>query len=130
MAAIRKPREPSPIPPAALEAVERWCVQIIPETDEEFQRLIAKSTGSAITILEAHIPSDPQEGTDWIIQPFAQLRYDRDAGRDLAWSLYFANPDTKWQEYGTDGLTGPLKVLLDEIEDDPYGIFQWIDVLG
>lgn len=120
------------LPPDALQAVERWCTQTILESEQEHLRLITKPASNAIAIDVAHIPGDPQEGTDWIVQPFAKLRYDPTAGPNHhAWSLYSAEADGTWEAYGDDApLTGTLQVLLDEIEADTFGVFQWIDFVG
>ncbi|UQX88255.1 DUF3024 domain-containing protein [Jatrophihabitans telluris] len=119
-------------PPAeAVELIQRWCIQMVPETNELLYRVEAKARGNRVTIVERHylgsMPKNPFTGEllpdDWSAGPIAQLRYLPIAGRELAWSLYWMRQTGRWEYYAGHGTAGSPEPLLAEIERDPDGVF-------
>ncbi|WP_433598755.1 hypothetical protein ACQPXH_24050 [Nocardia sp. CA-135953] len=148
----------TPLPPSALETVERWCIGKVPEADQDRRSLIARSIDSTITIFESHMPSSAEEeaiavaarsGDEnvipilieapegsptefWTFRPVIQLAYNPEADPLHAWYLFYANLDDPWEGewnlYG-GGFSGTLQAILDKIDEDPDGTFKWIDQL-
>lgn len=76
--------------------------------------------GRSITIVERRPPWDERLGHDWTRVNVAQLRYDHRAG---LWSLYAPGRGERWLRYDSVTPACAVSPLLDELADDPTGIF-------
>ena len=108
------------MPDTALAAVRRYCDNKIPARHRDELRVECSVRGKTITIYECRPPWPQISDPDWTRQPVAQLRYDS-AGHH--WRLYCADRNSRWRHYDMVEPTPRLDVLLDEIDEDPTGIF-------
>jgi hypothetical protein len=76
--------------------------------------------GRNVTIYECRPPWHPDYGPDWTRQPVAQLRYRPE---DHHWQLYCADRNSHWHRYTRSQPSVRVADLLDEIDNDPTGIF-------
>jgi hypothetical protein len=107
------------IPELDLARVQRWCADRIPEHVRDQVRLEADVRGRSITILECR-PHWSDAEAPWTRMKIAQLRFDDD-GR--TWTLYCADRNGRWHRYDDLDPSGSVSELLDEIDQDPTGIF-------
>ena len=56
----------------------------------------------------------------WTENPIARLKYDPDT---LGWQLYWMRASGKWEKYPEIQPTNHLRLLIEEIEKDPYCVF-------
>lgn len=108
------------VPDTALAAVRRYCDDKIPAQHRDQLRVECSARGNSITIFECRPPWHPDLGPDWTRQPVAQLRYNP---ADHHWQLYCADRNSRWHYYDMVEPTPQLSQLLDEIDEDPTGIF-------
>lgn len=95
-----------------------YCAKKVPSHVKDQYRLDFKSRGNSVTLYEERpYFMDPSEWVDIVI---AQFRYD---SKTQKWTLYCADRNSKWHEYLDLDPTKNFDVLLDEVEDDPTGIF-------
>ena len=109
-------------PDAAVETVRRYCEEKIPLEHQDKARVSCTVRGASITIHLAEAPWGPgvEETGDWWTRRVAQLRYDPE---QKTWSLYCTDSNDRLWLYDELPPTRHLPVLLDEIDDDPTGIF-------
>jgi hypothetical protein len=110
----------SAIPERDLSAVHEYCANRIPPEHQNEVRVEYSQHGTNLTIHECRPPWRPDLGPEWTRQPVAQLRYT--AGNGL-WTLYCADRNGRWHPYHQSKPTNRVTELLDEITDDPTGIF-------
>ncbi|WP_084519272.1 DUF3024 domain-containing protein [Nocardia mexicana] len=124
-------RRHGPIPPSDLEAIERWCIQAVPEQYEQELRLTASRRGRYVTICECR-PTIPRLNPySWSTTRIAQLRFDPTVNAEDAWSLYWpSRRPGRWRYYprtydDNSGIprTGTIVSLLAVVERDPFGCF-------
>lgn len=108
------------IPDGALERVQRWADDRIPEHVRDQIRIELDVTDRTITILECRPPWHPDMGDEWTRFPIARLRYTKT--RD-EWSLYWRDRNLKFHEYDLVEPSPDIDDLLEEIESDPTSIF-------
>jgi Protein of unknown function (DUF3024) len=113
------PAQPT-VPEIASAAIRRFCDQKVPAEHRNELRVECQVRGRSVTIFERRPPWHPDLGSDWSRQPVAQLRYDP---ADHHWRLYHADRNSRWHGYDMVEPTTQLGKLLDEIDDDPTGIF-------
>lgn len=108
------------IPEGAVERVQRWADQRIPEHIRDQIRLEVENTGRTITILECRPPWRSDLGDEWTRFPIARPRYTEI--RD-EWSLYWRDRNSEFHEYDLIEPSPNIEDLLDEIDSDPTAIF-------
>jgi hypothetical protein len=107
------------IPDVDLERIKRYCAKESPAALADKLRIIYKTRGNSVTILETRPPWDGR-GTEWTEQGYAQLRYSPDSTK---WSLYWSDRNSRWHPYDLIE-PGSLASLLAEIDEDPTCIFK------
>ena len=108
------------VPDTALAAVRRYCANKVPVEHRHELRVECGLRGTSITIYECRPPWHPNLGPGWSRQPVAQVRYEP---ADHHWRLYCADRNSRWHYYDMAEPTPQLSDLLDEIDEDPTGIF-------
>ncbi|MCK4414188.1 MAG: DUF3024 domain-containing protein [Candidatus Eisenbacteria sp.] len=95
-----------------------YCQQRIPLHMRDQIRIGFKIRGNSVTLFEER-PSfrDPSE---WGTIAIAQMRYEQDA---RTWKLFSTDRSSKWHAYRDLSPQRRLDAVLDEIDDDPTGIF-------
>lgn len=83
-------------------------------------RLDVVVRGATITIYDARPPWDPAMGPDWAQVTVAQFRFDASHG---LWSLYWADRNSRWHLYEDVEPSSNIVDLLEEVDEDPTGIF-------
>lgn len=74
--------------------------------------------GNSVTLYEDRVGwRDPAR---WTHMPIAQFRFDERTGQ---WTLYCADRNSRWHEYGEIEPTSRFELLLEEVDRDPTGIF-------
>ena len=107
------------VPDLDLLKIRKYCEEKTPQQFRNEMRVEVGVRGKSVTIFECRPPWDNQ-GTEWSRQPIGQLRYDPEAAR---WTLFWADRNSRWHLYEDLDADQPVQVLLDEINDDPTGIF-------
>ena len=77
-----------------------------------------KVRGDSVTLFEEK-PSFP-DPSEWVDIVVAQFRYDL---KKREWTLYSADRNSRWHEYWDIDPHKDFEVLLQEVEEDPTGIF-------
>jgi hypothetical protein len=113
------PRQPA-APDTAIAAVRRYCKTKVPARHRNELRVECDTRGKTITLYECRPPWNPDLGADWTRQPVAQLRYQP---TDHQWRLYCADRNRRWHYYDMAEPTTRLDELINEIDEDPTGIF-------
>lgn len=98
--------------------LKAFCEGRIPAHLRDEVRLGWKIRGNAVTLFESR-PSFPDRAT-WVNIPVAQFRFD-EMGK--TWELYQADRNGRWHWYINTMATADLDALLQEVDDDPTGIF-------
>ncbi|MGW3539565.1 DUF3024 domain-containing protein [Nocardia niigatensis] len=116
--------EPNQLPPGALELVERWRIQTIPEAEEDERKLEVEPDGATITIHE-HLGMLEE---DWIRRPIAKLCYQQQVLPMQAWTLFCVGQHDGWypcEDFLRPSLpfAGTLEDALTEIAEDRDGRF-------
>jgi hypothetical protein len=114
------PRAMAGPPGLDVAAIRAYCEQRVPSHAREEVCVQAELDGNAVTIVERRPPWRPGLGTEWTSSPIARLRY---VARDKLWSLYWRDRNSKWHRYTDVRPTPDVSVLLDEVDEDPTGIF-------
>lgn len=108
------------IPEGAVERVQQWAVDRVPDHVRDQVRIELDVTDRAITILECRPPWHPDMGDEWTRSAVARLRYTKSRNE---WSLYWRDRNLKFHEYEFAEPRRGLGDLLEEIESDPTAIF-------
>ena len=106
------------LPDLDLARIHRYCGSRVPARMREEVRVEATHRGRSVTIYDCRPPWQP-ELEEWSRLPVAQFRYDFD---DKLWTLYWADRNGRWHRYDLVA-SGTIDQLLEEIDDDPNGIF-------
>ncbi|MGD9530306.1 MAG: DUF3024 domain-containing protein [Dehalococcoidia bacterium] len=80
----------------------------------------ATSPPGHLTIIEHRAPWREDRGPDWTSFPVARLRY---TAVDRSWTLYWRDRNLRFHLYDRVVPSRRVEALLDEIDDDPTGIF-------
>jgi len=111
-----------PLPTLVKQLVEarlsKYCRDRVPEAVLDKVRMTLKIQGNNVTLLEQR-PTflNPDK---WVDICVAQFRYDHDKNE---WTLYCADRNSKWHLYSHIDPNESIDVLLQEVDDDPTGIF-------
>jgi len=90
----------------------------IPEHVRDEVRLKYKVRGNSVTLSEERpVFWKPDL---WVGIKVAQFRFDPIGGK---WTLYWADRNSKWHEYYDLAPSEDFQHLLEEVEEDPTGIF-------
>ena len=95
-----------------------YCVKRIPPHARNQVRLTYGFRGNSVTLFEERPAFDEPER--WLKFAVAQFRYHEDSE---AWTLYCADRNSRWHNYFETESTTNLESLLQEVDDDPTGIF-------
>jgi hypothetical protein len=110
------------LPQFVRELVERklseYCENKIPEHARSQIRLKHKVRGNSVTLFEER--PDFIDKNTWIEITVAQFRYHPS---NKKWSLYYRDRNSRWHEYWDIDSDPDLDVLLQEVNEDPTGIF-------
>ena len=111
-----------PIPDAIRQTVEaRLAAYVggrIPAHARDKVRLSFSVRGNSVTLVEQR-PAFLNPAV-WVDIKVAQFRFDPEDGK---WALYCADRNSKWREYYDLVPNEDFGILLQEVEDDPTGIF-------
>lgn len=107
------------VPDADLDKIRRYCHEKTPPDLRDEMRIEATVRGNSVTLADHRPPWDGSAG-EWMTFPIAQLRYNDSTGR---WSLYLADRNSRWHPYPDLEPVRDVEILLQEIDDDPTGIF-------
>jgi len=99
--------------------IKKFCDNRVPPHVRNELRLTHKFRGNSVTIYEERAPWK-EDMKEWTSLPIAQIRYNEKTGD---WSLYIADRNSNWHEYYGLEPTPDLDVILNEIDNDPTGIF-------
>jgi hypothetical protein len=99
-----------------LQRVREYCAAKVPEALQDQVRVEVTRRGDALTIVERRCPWTP-EIAEWSSQRVARLRC---AG--VVWTLDCADSRGRWYRFDPFP-TGTLDDLLEQIDEDPTGIF-------
>lgn len=101
----------------ATRILDEFCKEKTAVTQERIV-VIYKWRGATVTLLEKKPWA--LEPSGWVEITVAQLRYD--AANDT-WSLHYADRNSRWHSYDDLSEAPDLQTLLDEVNEDPTGIF-------
>ena len=107
------------VPDTDLARIRAYCATKTPPQLRDEARVEADVRGNSVTILDCR-PPWREEFTTWSRVPVAQLRYKPDVH---AWTLYWADRNSRWHVYDLLEPHQPAQTLIDEIEADPTCIF-------
>jgi Protein of unknown function (DUF3024) len=111
-----------PLPPEDLERVGAYVDQLNGSMPPDVARQLRYRIDvhrNAVTIVETR-PHDPaDESSPWFDLPVARLRFFRSRG----WELYWTDRNGDFHVYDLIDPTLDVRVLLDEIDQDPTCIF-------
>ena len=94
--------------------LKAFCEKRVPPHARDQVKLICKVIGNRVTLSECRpYYNDP---SSWSEMPVAQFEYDLAA---KSWSLYAYDRNSKRKPYSK----GPLEKLIQEVDNDPTGIF-------
>ena len=108
------------LPGLDVAAVRHYCEQRVPpHVLGEIRVELVESRG-AITIYERRPPWREGYGDEWSSLGVARFRYTTKTG---TWELFWRDRNEKWHRYDLLSPTADIRVLLDEVDRDPTGIF-------
>lgn len=108
------------VPELDMVRLRRWAEEKIPAHVRDEIRLEVGVRGKYVTIFETRPPWRPDLGSDWTRHKVAQLRYDPGQQR---WTLHWADRNGRWDLYWDAEPSNSVVPLLEEIDNDPTGIF-------
>ena len=112
-----------PLPALVKTLVEKkvgeYCKRKVPAHVLDQVNVSYKIRGNTVTIFENRAPWR-HEWKEWTSMPVAQIRYDNNTGK---WTLYYADRNDKWHDYIGKNPTKNIDKILQEIDEDPTGIF-------
>jgi hypothetical protein len=97
--------------------MQEYCAKKIPLQHRDKIRLSFGIRGSSVTLYEER-PAWDRRG-EWSKLSIAQFRY----GEDGKWELYCADRNERWNLYFDIDASEDIHDLLDEVDDNPTGIF-------
>ena len=92
--------------------------QRVPPHVRDRVRLSYRFRGNSVTLYEDR-PAF-RKPNQWVRIPVAQFRFDPE---QHIWTLYCADRNSKWHEYFDLESNHDFEVLLEEVNEDPTGIF-------
>lgn len=96
----------------------QFCKQRVPDHVKDQVRLTFDIKGNNVTLYEERpFYADPSR---WTKMQVAQFRFDP---KSKKWSLYCKYRDERWHEHIDNIPTTNFRDLLDEVDEDPTGIF-------
>ena len=107
------------VPELAAAKITRFCVGRTPPQLRDQMRLEVDVRGNSVTISDCQPLWQGAPG-EWMKMRIAQLRYDPTA---RAWTLYWADRNSRWHPYDDLEPTGDLDAVLREIDEDRTCIF-------
>lgn len=111
-----------PIPDEVRMAAERelddYCRDAIPEHAQDRVRIGYLAKGMTITLFE--IRPHFMNPSDWRTCDVARFRFNKTRSE---WTLYWLDRDLKWHIYDRIVPSPDFRDLLQEVDDDPTGIF-------
>jgi hypothetical protein len=107
-------------PELAVAAIRAYCEQRVPPDARDDVRVDAELEENTLTIVERRAPWRPELGPEWTSSPVARLRY---VVGDKRWTLQWRDRNGNWHRYADATPTADVTVLLNEIDEDPTGIF-------
>lgn len=108
------------LPAVDVAAVRAYCEQRVPPHALHQVRVEAVLTRGAATVVERRAPWRADYGPEWTATGIARLRYTVARGE---WALYWRDRNARWHRYDLIEPSSDIAVLLDEIDQDPTGIF-------
>jgi hypothetical protein len=102
----------------AEKLLRSFCDKRVPMQYRTEARLDFKVRGNSVTLVESRpgiFVADP-----WLDMSIAQFRYDESQS---TWTLYWADRNAKWHIYMDCDPSRDLAELLEEVGEDPTGIF-------
>lgn len=109
---------PEQIRLSAEKVLDEYCRNAVPKHAHDKLRLGYLSRGMAITLFEMR-PSF-RRPTKWTSTDVARFRYNK-ASKE--WMLYWRDRNSKWHIYEGFEPSADFSVILQEVLDDPTGIF-------
>ena len=100
------------------ETLSEYCVNRIPPHARDQVRMGFNFRGNSVTLYEER-PAFRQPET-WVQIPVAQFRFDQGNNE---WTLYCADRNSRWHVYYEIEPATNIESLLQELDDDPTGIF-------
>lgn len=100
--------------------MQKYCAKKIPLQHRVKIRISFGIRGGNVTLYEERPPWDGRGG--WTKGAIAQFRYDEE---NEEWELYCADRNSRWHLYFDVDASEDIHDLLDEVDDDPTGIF-WV----
>jgi len=98
--------------------LKKYCEEKVPERVRDRVRVEFKIRGNNVTLVERRPKfMDPET---WISIPVAQFRYEHE---NKKWYLYWSDRNSKWHQYLDIEPSSDLDRLIQEVEEDPTGIF-------
>lgn len=107
-------------PETALSVTEAFCERRAPDHVRDKLQIACARRGNNITISERRPPWRVDLGPEWTDVKVAQLRFDPS---ESTWSLYCRDRNERWFVYDAVGPAPTVDLLLNEIDEDPTGIF-------
>ncbi|MFA5354048.1 MAG: DUF3024 domain-containing protein [Thermodesulfovibrionales bacterium] len=111
-----------PLPELTKRRVEKilsaYCRTKVPLHLRSEVRLGYRFRGNSVTLYEERPAFGPGEA--WVDIVIAQFRFDP---ATMEWTLYCADRNSRWQPYMNAGLNRSFDALLDEVDQDPTGVF-------
>jgi hypothetical protein len=108
------------LPGLDVAVIRHFCEQRVPPQALHQVRSELVLSRSAATIVERRAPWREDFGPEWTSRGVARLRYTAKSG---LWTLFHSDRNGRWHRYDLIGPTREVRVLLDEIDRDPTGIF-------
>lgn len=102
----------------ATETLARYCESRVPAHARDQVRMGYRFRGNSATVYEERAPRTG--GGVWVDIVVAQFRYD---DKTKLWTLYCADRNSNWHLYDEVEPAKSIQTLVDEVEDDPTGIF-------
>ena len=99
-------------------ALTEYCRSKVPPRFAHKLRLGYTVRGNGVTLFEER--PGMFDAKEWIRVVVAQFRHTPSTG---TWSLHCADRNSRWHLYDDIDPTSDFRVLLDEVEADPTGIF-------
>lgn len=109
-----------PPPEQDVARVQRWCAARVPEQARHQVRVECDVAPRHLAIIERRPPWHADLGPEWTSFPIARLRY---TATDQSWTLYWRDRNLRFHIYDRLAPSRRVDKLLDEIDDDPTGIF-------
>jgi len=108
------------LPDTDLARIARYCETRVPLEYQDQVRVEFRTRGKTVTIVECRPPWQEDLGPEWSENPQARIRYDE---ATAAWTLYWFDRNSRAHLYDLVEPHQPIQRILDEIENDPTGIF-------